>query len=372
MRILILTMNIKGGMVHYVSQLANALAEENEVVVIAPTGVDQSNFFLDNVLLIELPLGNVIKNFIVNTLVITRPLNFIKAIHRIKPDVIHIQEPSLWWTFFLPFLSRYPLVFTIHDVHPHVGSRKFDQIIGQKCIVHHSNDVIVHGQSAKKELLMKYPNLEKRCHVIPHGDYSFFLKYNTDVKTEKDTVLFFGSIRAYKGLEYLIEAIRIVSEKNPDIKLIIAGQGDLSRYETAIRENADLFEIHNEYIINSEVAKFFQRASLVVLPYIEGTQTGIIPIAYAFKKPVIATNVGSIPEVVEHGKTGFIIRSRDSSALADVILQISQNETMRESMGNEAYNKMQSELSWKVVAKKTVNIYTCAINRNCCVDSSVE
>ena len=363
MKILILTMNIKGGIVHYVSQLANALAEENDVVVIAPIGVDQ-NTFSEKVRLIELPLGNVIKNFIVNTLVITRILNFIKTVRTEKPDVIHIQGSGLWWVLSLPYLSRYPLVCTIHDVHPHVGSRKFDQIIGQKCIVHNSNDIIVHGEFAKKELLMKHPNLGGRCHVIPHGDFSFFLRYKTDVKTEKNTVLFFGRIEDYKGLEYLINAIHIVSETIPEIKLIVAGQGDLSKYEDAIRENVDLFEIHNEYIIDSEVTKFFQRASLVVLPYIEGTQTGIIPIAYAFKKPVIVTDVGSIPEVVEHGKTGLIIRSRDSFALANAIQQLLQNETMRESMGNEAYNKMKSELSWKVVAQKTVDVYACAINHN--------
>jgi glycosyltransferase involved in cell wall biosynthesis len=349
-------MSIKGGMVHYVSQLSNALVEENDVAVIAPIGVDRS-VFSEKVRLIELPLGNVIKNFVVNTLIITRPLNFIKAICREKPDVIHIHESHLWLSFFLPYLSRYPLVCTIHDVHPHAGSRKFDQIIGQKCIVRYSDYVIVHGESAKRELLMKYPNLEGRCKVIPHGDYSFFLQYKTDVKTEKDTVLFFGRIEDYKGLEYLIDAIHIVSETIPGIRLIIAGQGDLSKYEYSIRKNINLFEIHNEYILDSEVAKFFQRASLVVLPYIEGTQTGIIPIAYAFKKPVIVTDIGCIPEVVEKEKTGLIIRPRDSSALADAILQLLKDESMRQNMGNEAYRKMESELSWRVIAQKTVSVY---------------
>jgi len=160
-------------MVHYISQLSNALAEENDVVVIAPIGVERSEFS-EKVRLTELPLGNIIKNFIVNTLIITRPISFIRAIRKVKPDVIHIQESHVWLSFFLPYLSRYPLVSTIHDVHPHAGSRKFDQVIGQKCIVRYSNHVIVHGESAKRELLMKYPNLEGRCNVIPHGDYSFF------------------------------------------------------------------------------------------------------------------------------------------------------------------------------------------------------
>jgi len=356
-------MNVKGGMVHYVSQLANALAEENDVVVFAPVGVDQSTFS-ENVRLTELPLGNIIKNFIVNTLVITRPLNFIKAVRREKPDVIHIQEPHLWWSFFLPYLSKYPLVFTAHDVHPHVGSRKFDQVIGQSRIVHRSDDVIVHGESAKKELLALYSIPENRCHVIPHGDYSFFLQYTTGATTERGTVLFFGRIEDYKGLDYLITAVDLVSSTYPGIKLIIAGQGDLSKYDGAIRKNAGLFEVYNEYISDSRVAEFFQRASLAVLPYIEGTQTGIIPIAYAFKKPVIVTDVGSIPEMVEHGKTGLVIRPRDPFALADAILQLLQNEVMRQQMGQVAYKKMQDELSWRVIARKTVDVYVHAMTHN--------
>ncbi|WP_067074991.1 glycosyltransferase family 4 protein [Methanoculleus horonobensis] len=363
MKILILAMNIKGGMVHYVSQLANALSEENDVVVIAPIGVNRDTFS-ENVRLTELPLGNIARNFIVNTLIVTRPLNLIRTIRRENPDVIHIQEPHLWWSFFLPYLSKYPLVFTVHDVNPHPGDRRFDQIIGQKHVVDHSNDLIVHGESAKKELLTKYSIPESRCHVIPHGDYSFFSQYKTDATTEKETILFFGRIEDYKGLEYLINAIYIVSDVYPEIKLIIAGQGDLTRYEDKIRENTDLFEIYNEYISDSRVAEFFQRASLVVLPYIEGTQTGIIPIAYAFKKPVIVTDVGSIPEVVEHGKTGLVVRSRDAFALADAIQELLHDEAMRQRMGIEAHKKMQNELSWDVIARKTVDVYACAMSRD--------
>ena len=81
------------------------------------------------------------------------------------------------------------------------------------------------------------------------------------------------------------------------------------------------------------MGELFQRASIVVLPYIEGSQTGIIPIAYSFKKPVIATNVGSISEVVEDGVTGFIVPPRDSHALADAIIKILKDDDLRKRDG---------------------------------------
>lgn len=355
MKILILTMNIKGGMVHYISQLSNALAEKNDVAVIAPIGMDRSAFS-EKVRLTELPLGDVIKNFIANTLIVTRPLKFIKAIRREKPDVIHIQQSHIWWSFFLPYLSRYPLVCTIHDVHPHVGSRKFDQIIGQKCIIHYSNQVIVHGESAKKELLSKYSNLGGRCQVIPIGDFSFFTKYHQNHIKETNTVLYFGRIEDYKGLEYLIRAEPLITEEIPDANIIIAGKGNFEKYRNLIGD-ANKFEIHNRFIPDEEVPYFFQRAKVIVLPYIEGTQTAIIPIAYAFKRPVVVTKVGSISEVVDDGKTGFIVPPKDEKALADVIVVILKDDKLRKQMGENAYKKMKEELSWDEIAEKTIEVY---------------
>jgi glycosyltransferase involved in cell wall biosynthesis len=95
-----------------------------------------------------------------------------------------------------------------------------------------------------------------------------------------------------------------------------------------------------------------------VLPYIEASQTGIIPIAYAFKKPVIATSVGSIPEVIENGKTGILVRPRDSAALRTAIIDLINDENKRKRISEGGYIKMKNELSWKDIAEKTISIYT--------------
>jgi len=105
------------------------------------------------------------------------------------------------------------------------------------------------------------------------------------------------------------------------------------------------------------VSELFQKASVVVLPYIDGSQTGIIPIAYAFKKPVIVTNVGSIPEVVDDGKTGYIVPPRNEKKLAEAIIDILRDEHKRKQMGENAYKKMKEELSWDKIAEKTIRVY---------------
>ena len=355
MKIMIITSNTHGGMIHYVSQLANALSKRENIVVIAPVGVERK-YFTKHVKIVELHLGNTIKKFFINTLIFTRHLKFLNTVYKEKPDIIHFNGSHLWMCLFLPFLTKFHIITTIHEINPHIGSRKFDQIVGKKIHIKFSDCLIVHGKRLKYEL-----KTNKLCYIIPHGDYSFFLNYKRDDVNEENAVLFFGNILDYKGLEYLIKAEPLITEKIPDVKIIIAGEGNFEKYCNLIRD-INKFEIHNRFIPDEEVAEFFQRAKVVVLPYIEGTQSGIIPIAYAFKKPVIVTNVGSIPEVVDDGKTGFIVPPRDEKALADAMIKLLKDDELRKEMGKNAYKKMKEELSWDKIAEKTIEVYKEAIS----------
>ncbi len=347
----------KGGMIHYISQLSNALSKSNEVIIIAPLGIEAE--LLDrSIKLNQLHIGDNIPNFIKNTIFLTRMKIFLKTIKEINPDIIHIQDCHPWMCLFLPFLQNYTIVTTVHDVKTHLGSRKIDKEIARNVHVRYSDALIVHGKNAKIILENKAGN--KNIFIIPHGDYSFFTKFALENYAEEPgNILFFGRIVEYKGLQYLIEAMTKIGKIVPDAKLVIAGSGSLDSFNI----NSYNFEIYNYYIPESEVGRFFQRASVVVLPYIEGTQTGIIPIAYAFKKPVIVTNVGSIPEVVENGKTGFIVPARDSNALAEATIRLLQDDILRKEMGENAYVKMKKELSWDIIAEKTIEVYKNVINK---------
>jgi glycosyltransferase involved in cell wall biosynthesis len=112
------------------------------------------------------------------------------------------------------------------------------------------------------------------------------------------------------------------------------------------------------------VTKLFQEASLVVLPYIDGSQSGVIPMAYAFSKPVVTTNVGSLPENVDDGITGYIVPPRDSQKLAEAIIDLLINSEKRKKMGMNAFKKTQEELAWKNIATKTLEIYKKALNKH--------
>ena len=126
--------------------------------------------------------------------------------------------------------------------------------------------------------------------------------------------------------------------------------------------NRDRFEIHNEYISKEQIVRLFEKTKLVVLPYTDASQSGVIPIAYAYKKPVIVTDVGSIPETVEDGKTGLIIKPKDVEALANAIVRLLKDDKLRKKMGENGYYKMKADLSWDKIAERTIEVYNNVID----------
>jgi glycosyltransferase involved in cell wall biosynthesis len=143
------------------------------------------------------------------------------------------------------------------------------------------------------------------------------------IDESKKVLLFFGYIRAYKGLMNLIEAMPTLLKEDENYFLLIVGEfyESKDKYFERIKElniGKNILVI-DEFVPNEEVGLYYSAADLVVLPYNSATQSGILNIAYGFKKPVVVTNVGGLPELVENGKTGFIVEPQNPLALADGI-----------------------------------------------------
>lgn len=353
MRVCIIELSQKGGMVHYASQLSNALSNVAgmKLFVILPEGADISDF---NCSITIRRVPEIKKN----------PFRFdklFKQILNINPDIIHITAIHMWFIPIMPILKlkKYPLFVTIHDVEPHEGDKSIFLNLISQILTKYADKIFVHGDILKNQLIYKGMSKNK-VEIIPLGDILFFNKYKKYMGEEKNNILFFGRIIKYKGLEYLIKAEPLITKEIPDINIIIAGEGDFSKLEPLLL-NRIKFEIINEFIPNVKVAELFQKSKIVVLPYIEASQSGIIPIAYAFKKPVVATSVGAIPEVVENGKTGIIVPPKNPEALADAIIKLLKDDDLRIRMGNNAYKKLKIDMSWDRISERTITVYKVAI-----------
>ena len=345
---------------------ANALEEANcEVKLLMPENVADSHARLLN--------SNVKTHWfrrprfrqpIRNIRVIARILRELKAY---QPDVVHFQGGHLWFNFVLRHIrNQFPLVITIHNVRHHLGdhsSGKIPQWVMDMGF-RQADAVVVHGENLRAQVAEVFPGLARHTTTLPHilmgGERS-----SADSTQRQNLILFFGRIWEYKGLEYLIKAVPEIAKSIPDVKVLIAGKGDdFSSYQRLIdHQDASRFEIYNEYISNEQREHLFAQSSVVVLPYVAATQSGVIPIAYTHKKPVVATNVGCLPEVVVDGQTGFVVPPKDVSALADAVVRVLQNPTLQKEMGEAGYAKQLSECGPFQVASQHRRVYQYAIQR---------
>lgn len=284
-----------------------------------------------------------------------------KTIREIKPQVVHQLTWNLWLNLAMPLFPNVPLVITVHDASQHPGDRASVWLF-HDWQLRWVYQVIVHAEAIKRQMLEERRVAEDKIHVIPHGSYNFYKAWSNEEVSERDNViLFFGRIWEYKGLRYLIEAEPLITSQVPDARIVIAGEGEPFEEYERMMVNKEHFIVHNYRIPDEMVARLFQEASVVALPYIEASQSGVLAIAYAFGKPVVATTVGGIPEVLDHGQTGYLVSPRDPHGLAEAIVTLLQNQNLRKEMGRKALERAESELSWQGIARKTLSVYQRAL-----------
>ncbi len=353
----------------YCVRLASALAGHAEVLLVAPERMIRPNLG---------KLNDAVRLFSFRNPRLRQPYKqfmtirrLFREIHEFKPDVIHYQGTHLWFDLAFPFLRRYPLVFTIHDFKPHPGDH-----LSQKTPLwiemfarRQADELIVHSRQLRDLVVREILGRSDRISIIPHIQIGAE-SGPSEVREEQNLILFFGRIWEYKGLEYLIRAEPLISSRVPDVRILIAGQGeDFSRY-ARMMTHPERFIVHNEYIPEEQAAEYFRRASVVVLPYIEASQSGVIPFAYSAAKPVVATSVGGLPEMVEHGRTGYIVAPRNEMQLAEAITRLLLDRRLRQQMGASGKGKIEAECSPAVIARKTMDVYLRAIERGTTVERS--
>ncbi|MCP6758401.1 MAG: glycosyltransferase family 4 protein [Fischerella sp. CENA71] len=344
----------------YTVQLANALANYVELTLIHPKHVSaQCKDVLDSRIHIrsfEKPRIRDLRN-------INAMHEMMHVIRASSPDVLHIQETNdPWFDLTLLFNKMPPLVTTIHDVVRHPGDRQnvFGSEYTRKITFHRSQQLIVHADLLKNALLQELAVSEQRVRVLPHGELGSLyqkLAASKDVVREPYTLLFLGRIWPYKGLKYLLEAIPLVAEHIPEVKLIIAGRGENLQQYFPNGYDEKRYEILNRYIQDTEIADLFQRSTAVILPYIEASQSGVAAIAYGMGTPVIASDIGGLSEMIKHEKDGLLVPPRNVRALADAIIHLLSDRNLQQQIQTAALARCQQDLNWSNIAAQTVEIY---------------
>jgi D-inositol-3-phosphate glycosyltransferase len=263
------------------------------------------------------------------------------------------------------------IVYTIHNVMPLHGALRAHHKTIYRCIYNLCDELIIHSFEGKVKIIAIYKVSGKKISVIPHGDYKFFVpqkklstdqaKRNIGIPTKCPTLLFFGAIRPNKGLEQALYLLKHLKRHLPDVKLVIAGElcENWEKYRKIIQENnlSENISEHFNYIPNSKVSMFFQSADIVLLPYHEITQSGVLQIAYAFAKPVIATALDGFRESIKNNENGFLVEDGDYESFSEKARFLLNDETLRNKMGLYSKRLSEERYSWETIAGKTLQLY---------------
>jgi glycosyltransferase involved in cell wall biosynthesis len=324
---------LRGGIAHYNALLAEALAKRHEVHTITFKRQYPSILFPGKT---QEETGEAVHATPAPQLVDSiNPLNWVavgRELRRQKPDLLIFKY---WLPFFGPCFgtiarvakrgTRTKVLIICDNVIPH-EHRPFD-VTFTRYAFKPADHFIVQSRTVERQLKEFWPGASYQ--LAPHPVYNIFgnpidkqeARRSLGIQSSR-VLLFFGYVRAYKGLDVLIRAVAALPQEMR-LHLLVVGEfyDDQQKYRSLIRELGleDRISINSDYVPNEMVGRYFSASDVVMLPYISATQSGIAQIAYNFDKPVIATDVGGLAEVVIDGETGYVIPPQDASRLAAAI-----------------------------------------------------
>lgn len=282
-------------------------------------------------------------------------------------DIVHIHHiftPISLETLYIAKRLGIPTVITNHTL-PFKGNWEFlwRFSIPQRHLLPIADKIISVSKSADKfvSIFVK----DKRV-VIPNGvDVEFFKPSNKGLSGPSN-ILFVGRLVPRKGVHILLDAVGLlkkeeVSPQIEDLRLIIAGEG---RSKDTLIHLAKSYGILNStlflsYIPNQELLKYYNSATIIAVPSITRESFGIVALeAMSCAKPVVVTDVGGLPEVIEDGETGIIVERENPYTLKDALKRLLINKSLRKRLGENARKKVQDTYSWKVVSKRICEVYS--------------
>lgn len=324
---------LRGGIAHFNGLLYEELAKEHDVNVITFKRQYPGVLFPGKTQKEE---GDTVEPIPTEVIIDSvNPFNWISIGNKIKNDAPDLLIYKYWMPYFAPSFGtitriakrngKTKAMVICDNVIPH--ERKPGDITLTKYFFNAVDSFICMSNSVKEDLLTVKPGAEHK--LLFHPVYSNFGEAIDKQEarkqlgiTEERVILFFGFIREYKGLDTLLHTVALLKDEM-NIAVVVAGEfySDEEKYKKIIRENGleNNVKLYNDFIPTNDVKKYFSCADVVVLPYKSATQSGIVQIANNFGKPIIATNVGGLGEVIKDGYNGYLVEKENPGALADAV-----------------------------------------------------
>ncbi len=297
-----------------------------------------------------------------------------KKILDVNPEILHIQYGPHLSIINILLKNKYPIIFTIHSIYA-IDEKMFEwvsisryiyrkilSIVERMMILKSLTNIIVAAPPMRDILINK---TKAKIYIIPNG---IDLKYVRDITSKSighPCILYVGRLTKRKGVDILLKAIPMIKDLIPNILLYIIGEGP---QDNELKEIVKDLNIDNNvkflgFVSEEEKYSYYKHVDICIIPSIDEPFGIVLLEAMACGKPIVASNVGGIPFVVEDGKTGILVKPGDVDILAEKIIMLLQSEELREQMGMAGKEKT-ANFSWQVIAEQTVKIYKDLINRH--------
>jgi len=306
----------------YTADLANRMVRFGHTVHLVTTTRYPDHRYLPAVV-VHTPVDTRSSGLSFDTLQFAAIRRTAQVIQDIQPDAVHMTGPHPWN---IPLIRRMrragiPVVHTMHDLDPLEGVL-YGLLLHawNRGVLRLADHILVHGVCYRDRLLdMGMPAERLTCtpllHLFLGHTWMGEVEHLARVVRYDPSVLFFGRLERYKGVDHLLTAWAMMDGSGGEnARLILAGPGDLDRLwpgPLPLR-----VEVHNHLIEDAQALEFFRHCGLLVLPYMDATQSALIPAAYFFRKPVIATPSGALNEYVVDGETGWMVEPEHPPSLA--------------------------------------------------------
>jgi len=345
-KVLILSLGRYGGCVRYATEIIDAMEIEYEVYV--------SNFSEEKVPKIHRKIPTYKSNLqFVFSLLTVFPFLWLKILFgliRGRYSAIYFPYKHYWNLFFLCLfkLARKKTIMTVHDGILHEGEQnRLQQILLNECIKH-ADELIFLTDFVRKNVQSTI-DFKANYTIIEHGMFTDYVHTKARKHRHKPRLLFLGRIGKYKGIEMLIEAVNELPKDSYE-SLTIAGK---TLYDLKIDTDNSKIIFPDKWLNNNEIAQFLKESDILVLPYKEASQSGVIPMGIAAAMPMICTRVGGLPEQLKEDEA--ILVEPNVQALKEGIKQLIHDSNLYENLSKKMLEK-QAELTWKNIANRIENI----------------
>jgi glycosyltransferase involved in cell wall biosynthesis len=273
-------------------------------------------------------------------------------------DVVICTMLSIWDVAVLPALRRMgaPFVLVMHDANPHPGDSYPFRRLAMRQEIAAADGVVVLTDHVRQQAMQCHDISADRLWIIPHGSFDFGAAGQRCLPPDRPPrLLFFGRILAYKGLGLLLDAYRQLRREGVQVELDVMGSGDVSPYGSKLA-GLEGVRLTNRWLDDDEIGPALAHSEIMVLPYVEASQSGVAAAAAAAGIPTVATPVGGLAEQIRHEETGLVCDAVTPTSLAAAIRRLVESPALYAACSAGALAHARADLSWDMIGAQMMDV----------------